>query len=258
MKNEIKIFESEKFATPQQRMADIYRRLCELDASGEFYEYYSGHLCDMECFCNLNELLNKSNKRDQYIKLYLAEFNKHITLRLSETNNKLRPDARISSHLTISETHIRKALTKCLSQKKRKYFRKAITYLNQFPATQYYNLTKHKLIGLTPSNIVLNEIDNVDGIDLYISSIRFFNALEILKCDEQKRIISCITELYLEEDCFCSFSEMILEPMNLSHGQIVLAAKIALSLLDKESIENCRSFFRKVDKGTISRFKMDV
>lgn len=211
-------------------MASIYAKLCELVESGKYYEYWNGHVANMECFYHLQEILDRLDKRQEYNRLYVDYFRIEITDVLNMKNGKLHLDLSdyANNYLTLNKTSFEKGCNSLSEESKRKI-------LN--------GMDEHKLS-------CSNEIPALDVL----------KALESLSNDDQCAFLTGIVAYEVSTEKFLAsiFGMMMIHSNNMAYAEIVLMAQAALQLYDEQSLEACRKFFRKIDVETQSGFKMNL
>lgn len=237
-------------------MSDIYNRLCYLDRSGKYYEYYPEHLANMDCFHNLKVILQKNGTLEKYYSLFMKYFKTEITEILNTKNRKLLPTANphVFFHLRIFPTCF-KAACRVLSYKSARLFYSTLKYLGQ--NISCYNVTKIN-IPLLGGNIYRKLCSKKLSVE---SPMHLFNALEVLdRKDQVSFLVAYVNrDLRLYPDIpVSSFGAMILQPTNLSHGEIVLMARAALECYNSKAIMDCKICFRGIDQTTESDFRMNV
>ena len=88
--------------------------------------------------------------------------------------------------------------------------------------------------------------------------VTFYNALEVLDIHEQVDFLCATVENSLKDYYLTSIAEMLIEPNNLCHGEVVLFAQAALSVYGEKELQQCVAFFRQQDIETTSDFKMGL
>lgn len=235
-------------------MFDIYNRLLALDTSGKYYDYYPEHVINMDCFYSLTQTLAKLGKVDEYCRLYMEYFEEEITKVLDLKQGKLRPllNSHTSFHLQVSIKDFITGLS-TLDSNRAHLLLRTMDYLSK-NRQEYSNFTEEEVNSSRDQSCFT--IFLAPFVDLRC----FFNALEILTIDEQKNFFVSLVHSDIKSmeksGVISSFAEMLLEPNNMSHGEIVLMARAALAVYDDEALEYCRKFFKHLDIVTLSDFTM--
>lgn len=139
----------------------IYQRLFELHQSGKYYDYYPEHLCNMDCFYNLDKFLEQSGKRKEYNENFLTLFREEVEKVLEKCQGKIRPiiNPHVECHLWTSTSQLDLALN-ALDQSSFDKFNAAVNYLNDKSPLQYHDLPSELPVTEDSTHLILNRTPN--------------------------------------------------------------------------------------------------
>src|SRR5437763_4340023 len=217
----------------------IYTNLLRLINSGKFNEYAPDGICNMSCFNNIKIKIGKPNLFN-YVGAYLDNFIEELYVIMKQKNNKLRPAS--MSELFITPTMFDMAFIS-LSLESIKQLNQAMRYLISHPKDDYQDLDHQNISEYSNSRFVINKQ----------SQHFIYNALEILPIDEQMVFLTTIVnnELLSDDSLISPFASCLINSDNCDYGDVVLMVKSVLPFYDDEALEECITYFRELDAGSI-------